>query len=548
MNSLLSTSRASILALGILALIPVAFLAWSLHLTASSNAKSSQAAHQKTLEQELDSASLAIRERLEKLLSQAGSTDQKNPAQRFHLATRLPHVATAMVFDQRADLAYPLDFQRSHKNPLQISEAAITLLEQLDTDAFVEGIQDYGLKLEATERIALLERQQSKNPKPELEPLLRTERLGLAALKLGADRAQPLQLENAALPGFLQLSLPDRSLSIVFEPSLIDELQDVAREKLTSFDAVFVKPILEQKELMRERALTRDLPAPLLGWTLHARPTTYIATTPTSQKLQYALLALIALTLITFALFLATQAMKQQERMLAAKASVIAAITHELKTPVTATRLFAETLQEAGHEPELRSKYLALIAAELQRLDHTIDSFLSFGQMHGGKIELNLSPTHAASVLESAAASFANRRPHAANRLSIQIPEDQNPPSILADSIALAGAILNLIDNAYKYSASDSPIAARLHCDDRYVQFDVEDQGIGIDPKEQKLVFELFYQVSSSGQLATSGCGLGLAIVAFVAQAHGGEVSCLSQPKRGSVFSIKIPRSQALPE
>jgi signal transduction histidine kinase len=118
-------------------------------------------------------------------------------------------------------------------------------------------------------------------------------------------------------------------------------------------------------------------------------------------------------------------------------------------------------------------------------------------------------------------------------------------PLVEADSDALVSALLNLIDNAYKYSSPEKRIRLRAFCEPDRVVFEVEDNGIGIAPREQKKIFRRFYRVDRSLTRETSGCGLGLSIVDSVVRAHGGSVTVRSQPGAGSTFALSIPLKHA---
>jgi signal transduction histidine kinase len=116
-------------------------------------------------------------------------------------------------------------------------------------------------------------------------------------------------------------------------------------------------------------------------------------------------------------------------------------------------------------------------------------------------------------------------------------------PPVRADESALVTVLLNLLDNAWKYSPGEKHIAVRAYRENSRVVFAVEDNGIGIAPREQKKIFRRFYQVDRRLARDADGCGLGLSIVEFIVRAHGGSVAVKSQPGRGSTFSVAIPEA-----
>jgi signal transduction histidine kinase len=119
----------------------------------------------------------------------------------------------------------------------------------------------------------------------------------------------------------------------------------------------------------------------------------------------------------------------------------------------------------------------------------------------------------------------------------------------MADADALTTALINLLENAYKYcDAGQKHIIAGAHAIDDHVAFSVHDNGIGIPPRERRKIFQPFYQVDDRLSRQGSGCGLGLSIVQYITAAHGGNVSVDSEPGQGSTFTIFIPAAPRLAE
>jgi signal transduction histidine kinase len=114
-------------------------------------------------------------------------------------------------------------------------------------------------------------------------------------------------------------------------------------------------------------------------------------------------------------------------------------------------------------------------------------------------------------------------------------------PSIRGDVDALVTALLNLLDNAWKYTGDKKHIVLRTEAHNGSVCFSVEDNGIGLTPREEKRVFRRFYQVDQGLSRSAGGCGLGLSIVQSIVEAHRGSVRVESEPGRGSTFTIEIP-------
>ena len=159
--------------------------------------------------------------------------------------------------------------------------------------------------------------------------------------------------------------------------------------------------------------------------------------------------------------------------------------------------------------------------------------------MDSGGLRLVLGPVDPAVVVREAIDSIGPRVPDA-GALRVEVPGDL--PRLLADSDALRGALVNLIDNALKYTAAEKRIVVRAQADGAdHVRFEVIDNGVGIAPREQRRIFRRFHRVDDRLSRETTGVGLGLSIVDAIARAHGGTVSVQSVPGAGSTFALRLP-------
>jgi signal transduction histidine kinase len=164
---------------------------------------------------------------------------------------------------------------------------------------------------------------------------------------------------------------------------------------------------------------------------------------------------------------------------------------------------------------------------------------LDFSRIERGQRNYHLVPTPLTDVVQSAARTM--QFPLSEQGFDFQVDVCDGLPPMHLDRDALEQAILNLLSNAMKYSGDSRVIALTLRSEKDSAVIEVVDQGIGIAPEERKRIFETFYRVSSSENSAISGTGLGLALVAHTAEAHGGGVEVESTPGKGSTFSIRIP-------
>ena len=227
-------------------------------------------------------------------------------------------------------------------------------------------------------------------------------------------------------------------------------------------------------------------------------------------------------------------------RVAQVRSQFVASVSHELKTPLTSIRMFAETLSLGRCRDErAQAEYLETIVNESERLARLVDNVLDFSKIEQGKKIYRLRPTSLAAVADSAARTM--QYPLAQQGFTLRLSIDQNLPSLRADPDALEQAILNLLTNAMKYSGDSREIDLLLASRNGDAVIEVTDRGLGIALDEQKHVFEKFYRARSHESHLIACTGLGLTLVAHIAKAHGGRVEVRSAPGAGSTFSILIP-------
>jgi signal transduction histidine kinase len=233
---------------------------------------------------------------------------------------------------------------------------------------------------------------------------------------------------------------------------------------------------------------------------------------------------------------------RRQLRLTRLKTDLVAAVSHELKTPLASMRLLVDSLLDDATLDQAKTRdYLQLIAGENQRLTRLIENFLTFSRIERNRQRFDFAPIKPDGVIQSAAQVMRERLQMPACHFEIQAPSDL--PLLRADEDALITVLLNLIDNAYKYTPEDKRISVRAHHAAGEVVFEVADNGIGIAPRDQKRIFRRFYRVDQRLARETSGCGLGLSIVEFIVRAHGGRVSVRSRPGAGSTFIVRLPEA-----
>jgi two-component system sensor histidine kinase SenX3 len=229
----------------------------------------------------------------------------------------------------------------------------------------------------------------------------------------------------------------------------------------------------------------------------------------------------------------------ERRRLEAVRRDFVANISHELKTPIGALGLLAETLL-AEDDPEISRRLAERMLTEAFRVGRTIDDLLALS-----RIEAEEAPSREPVPVHLVVAEAVERMRPAAEQQGIEVvvAEARRNLTMVGDRRQLVSAIYNLLDNAVKYSDAGSAVEVRVSvsADGGRVAIDVEDHGIGIPTRDHERVFERFYRVDRGRSRDTGGTGLGLAIVRHVASNHGGEVRLLSREGDGSTFTLVLP-------
>jgi len=234
------------------------------------------------------------------------------------------------------------------------------------------------------------------------------------------------------------------------------------------------------------------------------------------------------------------QFFRRQLRLARLKTDLVAAVSHELKTPLASMRLLVDSLlDDSEFDPRKTREYLALIAGENLRLTRLIENFLTFSRLERNRQHFEFAPVEVSTVMETVRDALGERFEHPGCHLDIQV--EQGLPEVHADADALVTVLINLLDNAYKYTKDEKAIVLRAFREGDSLALEVRDNGIGIAPRERRRIFQRFYQVDRRLARETGGCGLGLAIVDSIVRAHSGRVNVVSQPGEGSTFTVLLP-------
>jgi two-component system, OmpR family, sensor histidine kinase SenX3 len=229
----------------------------------------------------------------------------------------------------------------------------------------------------------------------------------------------------------------------------------------------------------------------------------------------------------------------ERRRLEAVRRDFVANISHELKTPVAAMSLLAETLA-AEDDPEVARRLAERIQTEAFRVNRTIEDLLALTRIESEE-PLAAHPVAVAQVIDEAVERIRPAAEHAGIDIGVEL--DDGDLTLVGDRRQLVSALYNLLDNAVKYSDPGSPVMVRAGTDAGAVVLAVVDHGFGIPARDLERVFERFYRVDQARSRETGGTGLGLAIVRHVAANHRGEVAVESRTGEGSTFTLRFPRA-----
>lgn len=356
---------------------------------------------------------------------------------------------------------------------------------------------------------------------------------------LAAEELAAAFCDRAPVAGTWPLTTPNRRVTaILAEEKLLSHVVAIARDSGIDGEITLLPPGKESPADL----VSIDLGDPLPGWRMALLPgdSVRIDAMIRHRTAIYVCQGVLLVTIVGVLTFLAVRVVQRQTALARLKNDLAATVSHELKTPLASMRVLVDTLLNSDKLDEQTTReYLQLIAQENQRLSRLIQNFLTFSRMERKRHTFLLSPLPASEIIDAAVDAVRGR--FQAPGCSFEAQVDPDLPIVMCDRDALAAALINLLDNAWKYSGDIKHIVLRARSESGKVIFSVQDNGIGIARSDSKRIFQSFYQIDQRLSRAESGCGLGLSIVQFITTAHDGDVSVESEPGRGSTFTICLP-------
>jgi signal transduction histidine kinase len=280
----------------------------------------------------------------------------------------------------------------------------------------------------------------------------------------------------------------------------------------------------------------------MAGWTPSVYPSDAeaLATAQATRRARRIGIVGAAMLLIVVGAILSARLVGRELDLARMKTQFAANVSHELRSPITQIRLKAESLQLGlARDEEKRQQHYDAIVRESERLSRLVDNVLDFSSIERGTKQYSYVPTDMADVVRQCVDSM--RFSIIARGLQIEMDIDDDVPIILASPEAIGQAMTNLLSNAAKYGASGDSVIVRVRGVENGVTVDVQDRGLGIVEEEIPHIFEQYYRSRNPNALRLKGTGIGLAIVKYIMEAHGGHVEVTSDLGKGSTFSLCFP-------
>jgi len=298
-----------------------------------------------------------------------------------------------------------------------------------------------------------------------------------------------------------------------------------------------------QSRNIAESVYSIKLESPLPPWTLHIKkPDT------DSGRKEFLVRRIfyfggigIIIGAIAFGGFMRIRTIEKEMEIARLKSEFVATVSHELRTPLTSIRYMLGLLnRDRVPDDKTKKEFYKTLAYESEGLSELIENILDFSKIEAGMKEYNLKDTDPKSFTLELAQRVSERLEPKGFTLETEIEKDLQ--SVNMDSESITRALLNLIDNAVKYSGENRTICLRAKMDQQHIKWEVQDYGIGIAEEDREKIFEKFYRSKHILESPTKGSGIGLTLVKFIAEAHGGFVDFISTPNVGTTFFLKIPR------
>ncbi len=258
------------------------------------------------------------------------------------------------------------------------------------------------------------------------------------------------------------------------------------------------------------------------------------------EKQLYMILFIGIILVMLIGIILMIRAVIHESEISRMKSEFVSNVSHELKTPLALIRMFGETLDSGiVNEEKDKQKFYSIIRKESERLTHLINNVLDFSRMDAGVKEYNFQEADLVEVVRGSLEAYKFQISDNGFQIEIELPDE--PLILKIDKDSISQVLLNLLNNAVKYSDEEKHILVKVQKDSTSASISIADRGVGIPKDELKKIFDKFYRVSTARTKETRGSGLGLTLAKHIVEAHGGTIEVESEVGKGSIFTVRIP-------
>ncbi len=324
--------------------------------------------------------------------------------------------------------------------------------------------------------------------------------------------------------------------------AVLDQVLVAVRQSMRPDGQVAVTVLAPEEPPPPNTFERRSLAPWMPGWSVAAHPVDAegLVRALSQRRMRRILLVLLSMATVALGATLISRLVSREMDLARLKSAFAANVSHELRSPITQIRLKGESLQLGLAEDEDdRQRHYDTIVREAERLSRLVDNVLDFAAIERGTKNYTLRPADLAYTLRVAVETTRYSMEVRGVDLEADIPPSL--PVIPHDPDAIAQALTNLLSNAAKYGAEGHWISVSVTVLPEEVQVHVADRGIGVPPDERERIFDQYYRGKDPRARRSKGTGIGLAIVKYIMDAHGGRVSVAPYPGRGSVFTLHLP-------
>lgn len=371
----------------------------------------------------------------------------------------------------------------------------------------------------------------------------------------GYNKIEPISINmknTSAVISIIELSGGKEILGLAIDPQLFirqilnPKIQSISRNEFIisvfnkmSRENIYSTEQIDVNKLQNEKSLWL-LPEYSLGIVLKGGTIQSLVKDRAETNL---ILLLILIVILFTGAWIIFRNIKKEMALAKIKSDFVSNVSHELRTPLALISMFAETLEMGRVKTEeKKNEYYNIISHETARLSRIVNRILNFSQMEAGKRKYNFTNVQLNAIIEEV---FNTYKFHLQNKgFKFTLGPDENLPLVYADKEAVSEAVINIIDNAVKYSSDNKVVELSTGLIGEFVFVKIKDHGIGISAQDQKKIFDKFFRVSSGYVHNTKGTGLGLSLVKQIMDAHKGEITLHSSPGLGSSFILKFKTSE----